>query len=156
MTPAELREEIVIELELMEATVQELVALQSDATERELTVREKTAAAAFLAQFYNGVENILKRISYFHGVALPIGDTWHIDLFQKFCSPSQEPLPVLLDESLASALAPFRKFRHVFYHGYGVQLDWSRMSEGVASVEDVLLQFKSRLFNYLQTLESSE
>jgi hypothetical protein len=154
MTPAELREEIIIELELMEATVQELVALQSDATERELTVRERTAAAAFLAQFYNGVENILKRISHFHGIALPGSDTWHIDLFQQFCSPPQEPLPALLDEPLASALAPFRKFRHVFYHGYGVQLDWNRMAEGVARVEDTFLQFKSRLFDYLQTLES--
>jgi hypothetical protein len=37
--------------------------LQGDVASREPTVREKTAAAAFLAQFYNGVEIILKRIS---------------------------------------------------------------------------------------------
>jgi hypothetical protein len=39
------------------------------------TVREQTAAAAFLAQFYNGIENILKRISIFYEVPLPTGDT---------------------------------------------------------------------------------
>ena len=75
--------EIAIELELMDATVQELLALQRDAAERVLTVREKTAAAAFLAQFYNGVENIFKRISRFHGVPLPTGATWHVDLFKE-------------------------------------------------------------------------
>ena len=48
----------------MEATVQELLALQHDAAERQLTIREKTAAA-FLAQFYNGVENILRVCSLF-------------------------------------------------------------------------------------------
>lgn len=154
MKPAELREEIAIELELMEATVRELLALQRDAAERELTVRDKTAAAAFLAQFYNGVENIFKRISRFYAVPLPTGDTWHVDLFKRFCLPPQEPLPVLLDDLLASDLAPFRKFRHVVHHGYGFQLEWSQMAEGIASVEDVFLRFKSKLFDYLRTLGS--
>jgi hypothetical protein len=57
---ADLREEIAIELEAMTQVVAELLALQQDVTGREVTVREKTAAAAFLAQFYNGLENILE------------------------------------------------------------------------------------------------
>ena len=154
MKPAELREEIAIELELMEATVRELLALQRDAAERELTVRDRTAAAAFLAQFYNGIENVFKRISRFYAVPLPTGDTWHVDLFKRFCFPPQEPLPVLLDDLLASDLAPFRKFRHVVHHGYVFQLEWNHMAEGIASLEDVFLRFKSRLFDYLRTLES--
>ena len=152
MKPEELREEIAIELELMEATVRELSALQHDLAGREPTVREKTAAAAFLAQFYNGVENILKRISRFHAVPLPTGDTWHVDLFKRFYMPPYEPLPALFDEPLASALAPFRKFRHVVYHGYGFELDWSRMREGIERVESVFTQFRSVLSDYLQTL----
>lgn len=152
MKPEELREEIAIELELMEATVRELSALQHDLTGREPTVREKTAAAAFLAQFYNGVENILKRISRFHAMPLPTGDTWHVDLFRRFCMPPYEPLPALFDEPLASALAPFRKFRHVVHHGYGFELDWNRMREGIERVEPVFTQFKLVLSDYLQTL----
>ena len=152
MKPTELREEIAIELELMEATVQELLALQRDATARELTVRERAAAAAFLAQFYNGVEAIFKRISRYHTVPLPTGATWHVDLFKRFCLPAQEPLPALLDNSLASALSPFRRFRHVVHHGYSFQLEWNRMAEGIASVEGVFLRLKSELSNYLSTL----
>lgn len=153
MKSEELREQIAIELELMEATVQELLAIRRDAANRQLTVREKTAAAAFLAQFYNGVENILKRIGYFYNIPLPTGDSWHVDLFRQFCFPSKHPLPALFDEPLASAIAPFRKFRHAVYHSYGIQLEWSRMSAGVAEVEDVFLEFQSRLSTYLQTLE---
>lgn len=67
MKPADLQEEIAVELEAMEITVNELRALERDLAEREPTIRENTAAAAFLAQFYNGLENILKRISHFHG-----------------------------------------------------------------------------------------
>ena len=62
MKPIELHEEIAVELEDMEMIVDELLALQRDLAHREPTTREKTAAAAFLAQFYNGLENIFKRI----------------------------------------------------------------------------------------------
>jgi hypothetical protein len=63
----------------------------------EPTVRENAAAAAFLAQFYNGIENILKRICRCHNVPLPTGDTWHTVLFQRFCSPAYADLPLLFD-----------------------------------------------------------
>jgi hypothetical protein len=151
--PSDLCEEIAIELEALEATVNELLALQCDVAGREPTVREKTAAAAFLAQFYNGVENILKRISIYHEVALPTGETWHVDLFKRFCSPPYSPLPALFDESLAAALAPYRRFRHVVFHSYGFQLDWSRMVEGVASLRDVFSQIKASLSEYLRNLQ---
>ena len=152
MKPKELGEEIAIELELMEATVRELLALQRDLAGREPTVREKTAAAAFLAQFYSGVENVLKRISRFHAVPLPTSDTWHVDLFRRFCMPPYGPLPALFHEPLASALAPFRRFRHVVYHSYGFELDWDRMDEGMERVSPVFAQFKAVLSEYLQTL----
>jgi hypothetical protein len=64
-----------VELEALEAIVQELLSLQADVADREPTVREQTATAAFLAQFYTGVENILKRISAYHNVPVPTGET---------------------------------------------------------------------------------
>jgi len=153
MTATDLKEEIAIELDFMEGVVHELLAIQKDKTQRELTLREKTATGAFLAQFYNGVENILKRITYFYGIEIPHSDTWHVDLFRQFCSPAKKPLPELFDEDLAASLAPYRRFRHVVYHSYGMQLDWQQMGEGVMLIETVFLQFKSRLADYLHSLE---
>ena len=85
MTAEELKAEIAVEFDLLQQVVGELEALRRDVGDREPTVREKTAAAAFLAQFYTGVENILKRLSRFHGVMLPVGENWHFDLFKRFC-----------------------------------------------------------------------
>jgi hypothetical protein len=124
LTFEELREEIAVELEAIESTVNELQSLQRDVADRKPTVREKTAAAAFLAQFYNGVENILKRLSRFHNIAIPSGETWHVELFQLYCSPIKPNLPILLDKAISIALAPYRRFRHVAFHGYGFQLEW--------------------------------
>ena len=150
----ELKEELAIELDWMDVVVRELLSLSKDIGDKEPTIREKTAAAGFLSQFYNGIENILKRISRFHDVPLPAGDTWHIELFKRFCSPSYSPLPPLFDDDLASALAPLRKFRHVVHHGYGFQLEWSRMKEGISTIEALFLRFKLSLSNYIKLLGS--
>ncbi|MCX8067855.1 MAG: hypothetical protein N3B68_08590 [Anaerolineae bacterium] len=152
MRPEELREEISFELGQMERIVQELRALYQEVEGREPTIRERAAAAAFLAQFYNGVENILKRISRFYGVPLPRGESWHVELFTRFCEPPYGPLPALFDQSLASALAPFRRFRHVFFHGYSFELDWERMSEGIRQVESVFERFKKAISVYLESV----
>lgn len=148
----ELCEEVAIELEALQVTVEELQALQRDLAQREPTVRENAAAAAFLAQFYNGIENILKRISLYCGVPLPTSDAWHVDLFQRFCSPPHADLPPLFDSDLAVALAPYRRFRHVAFHSYGFQLDWVRMAKGVAGALDVFRALRQTLSDYLQTI----
>ena len=150
MTPGELREEIAIELESIAQVVAELNALYQDVGETP-TVREKTAAAAFLAQFYNGIENILKRINYFNGKSLPTSSAWHVELFQQFTYPT-DSRSSLFDTDLAAQLAPYRRFRHVAFHGYGFQLDWHRMAEGIANVESVFAAFSKRLAVYLDEL----
>ncbi len=152
MTAMELREEISIELEMMGSTVQEAASLLKDLSASEPTVREKTAAGAFLAQFYGGIENILKRVHRYHGIPMPTGDTWHTDVFKRFCNPAFPPFPVLFDESLAADLSPFRKFRHVVYHGYGFQFDWERMKEGLALVDKVYSRFVSSITDYTTKL----
>lgn len=155
MTLSNLREEVMLEIQAIEMTLVELMALERDVANRSPTVREKTAAAAFLAQFYGGVENILKRICVYHSVPIPTGDTWHIELFQRFCLPGHPPLPVLFEQSLAADLAPYRRFRHVVFHSYGFQLDWNRMAEGMANVESVFLRMKASLDEYLGTLSAA-
>lgn len=155
MNCEKLKDEIKIELEWIERTIQEIKLLEADIRERAPSVREITVAATFLAQFYTGMENILKRIHRFNDVPLPQGDTWHIELFKRFCLPSFFPFPVLFDESLASAISPYRKFRHIVHHGYGFQIDWTRMKEGVENADSVFHRFEKQLLDYLNSLENN-
>jgi len=155
MQPNDLREEIDRELSLIEDTVHELLALQRDLVERYPTVREKTAAGAFLAQFYGGVENILKRICRFHGIPVPMGDTWHLDLFNMFGDPPTMTLPLLFDRELKANLIPFRKFRHLVHHGYGFQLEWERMLPGIEAIEEIFQKLRVRIIAYLIILNQS-
>ncbi len=147
-----LKAEIAIEFDALQQVVNELDDLLRDLAHREPTVREKTAAAAFLVQYYSGIENILKRLSRFHGVEFPSGESWHLELFKRFCSPGQHPLPTLFDDTLARQLGPFRRFRHVVHHGYGFQIDWSRMRDGAERAGPVLSIFRERVAAYVTSL----
>ena len=152
MTGEALRQQINIELESMMIIVAELQSLYADVADREPTLREKTAAAGFLAQFYNGVENILKRISLYHDVPLPTGENWHVNLFKNFTIDGPDQLPNLFTEQTASLMAPYRRFRHVAFHSYGFQFNWRYMAEGVGQIGSVFNQFKESLHQYLMTL----
>lgn len=112
MKPNELAEQIDIEFEAIQLSVDELSSLRDDVSSREPTVRELAAAGLFLANFYNGIENVLKRVCRFHEVDIPSGSDWHVELAKAFCDPPREGLPLLLDVELADDLAPFRQFRH--------------------------------------------
>jgi hypothetical protein len=108
-------------------------------------VRETAATTAFLADFYTGIENILKRISRCHSVPVPTGDDWHAELFGRFCEPGFQGLPAIFDAEQKKSLAKFRQFRHVVRHGYAMQLDWDRMAEGVAEAGAAYAGFKAKL-----------
>ncbi len=48
-------------------------------------------------------------------------------------------------------LAPYRKFRHVVLHGYGFQLDWERMTEGIEHVNVIYQRLKTRFEKFLES-----
>jgi len=156
MTLDELRKEIDIEFEIMDKIIKELLMLNQDIAFREPTIREKTAGSAFVAQFYSGIENILKRIHYFKNIPIPKGENWHIEIFKRFCNPPYLSLPMLFDEELELLISPYRKFRHIVYHGYGFQIEWDRMREGIENIEKVYLKFKEKIEAYFTAMKNSK
>ena len=154
MTPGEVREELAIEAEAIEAILAELGSLHQDVGEAGPTARELAAAGLFLANFYNGIENILKRICRYRGVEMPSGEDWHVVLVTYFCDPPRHGLPLLLQGQLASDLAPYRRFRHVVHHGYGFQLRWEDMLPGIEDAPGVWSSFRAVLESYLAELDT--
>ena len=154
MKPNELAEQIDIEFEAIQLTVDELSSLRDDISGREPTLRELAAAGLFLATFYNGIENILKRICRFHEIDTPVGSDWHVELVRSFGDPPRGGLPLLLDAQLAEDLAPYRQFRHVVHHGYGFRLVWPDMLFGVEGADSVFRRFKMTVGNYLCLIQT--
>jgi hypothetical protein len=152
MNVPEVNKDVRLQLERMEIVVAELEALQRDVRGRQPTLREKTAAGSFLAQFYGGVENVLRRISIYEGAGVPEGDRWHAELFGRFCNPADSGLPALFDAELASDMTSYRGFRHVVRSGYSLDLDWERMNEGIHRIGGVFSRFASNVQRHLASI----
>ncbi|UCE05090.1 MAG: hypothetical protein JSW07_15920 [bacterium] len=152
----DLREEIEIEFEHLETIVNEILKLREELAERNPTIRDITVTGAFLAQFYNGIENILKRFYKYMGVSLQRSYDWYITIFKAFCDPPYNKMPLLFSKNLESKLVPFRKFRHVFHHGYGFQLDWERMKPGIGQIKSIFTEFKKVVEKHLKELKNEK
>lgn len=144
-------EEIKTELESLEIVIIEITNILLDYRTLSPDNRVKTALGSFLAQFYTGVENILKKIVKANGQNLPKSENWHLELFKAFCNPPGDKLPLLFDEELEKKMANFRRFRHVVFHGYGFRLEWEIMLEGSSQLEGTFKKFKLELIKYLGT-----
>jgi len=157
-----LREEVGNELDQLEIVVEELEAITEDVGAGPGSLRDRAAASSFLASFYMGVENVLKRIVRYHGLELPRSERWHVELFERFCAPREEPggekppeektLPVLFEGEQVARMDAYRRFRHVIHHGYERDLDYARMRPGIEGARRAFERFRSEMKAYLKRL----
>ena len=150
MNKNDFEDEIKIEFENIGIVINELQSILDSVGEKEPISRDKTAAASYLSQFYNGIENILKRISRFKNVELPKGELWHKELFERFCSPPFDNLPLIFTKELEIKFIPYRKFRHVVIHGYSFKLEWSLMKRGIEQIEYLFNDFKEKINSFIK------
>jgi len=144
-----LSREIDIELSHLEQTVVDIESLLTIVGNVIPSNIERAAAGTFLAQFYNGVENILKRICVAHKVAIPKGDQSHAELFSMFCDEQGNELPMLFPLKIRGDFSILRRFRHFFYHGYSFQIEWERIIIGMRSLRGLFEEFRRNVTEYL-------
>jgi hypothetical protein len=120
---------------------------------REPTVDELAALAAILHAFYNGVENIFKRVSMTLNGGPPTGPFWHADLIEAM-SKAKPNRPALLSESLSETLQEYLDFRHVFRQAYSFELRWKKMKHLVLGLHEVLRRLEHELDVFLAHLKN--
>lgn len=141
----QLIDEINIELESMEIIVSDIESLVNDVGDSIPSNVHKTALGGFASQFYNGIENIFKRIHRYFNIEISRGDDWHISLINRFSKDSEFALPIKLSDELLQQLTDYRRFRHYFFHGYSHNLNWEILSNGVKDIREVFNRFKQEI-----------
>ncbi len=111
---------------------------------------ELWALAAMLHSFYNGVENIFKRIATESGDPLPTGETWHRALLDMMTKPGSTRA-VVISMPLRDRLREYLRFRHAFRHAYSFRLRWDKMASLTLGCEETLRLFEAELDVFLQT-----
>ena len=129
---------------------QTLIALEEALARQEKTIVELAAVATFLHNFYNGVENLLKRVLKFKRVSIPDSASWHKDLLDL----AVDQHIITLD--LSTTLDEYRAFRHFFVHGYGVMLDEDRLLPLAEHLPQAWKQFEEELATFVASIETNE
>jgi hypothetical protein len=151
-----LRKEVLLELDELSAVASEIDSLLNDTQDRTGTVRECTAAGGFLAQYYGGIENILKRFVKALDGELPSGDEWHIRLVGMFAEGTTSGMPVLFGKPLATTLGQLRRVRHVVRNAYGRELTWDRLVPAMQASTQILPQLRTAFLSALDTLKADD
>jgi len=81
---------------------------------------ERSAAAALLHSFYNGIENIFKRIANRIDGKIPTSEYWHQELLNQMGAKTDKRNEVISIE-LLEKLNLYPGFRHFFRHAYAFQ-----------------------------------
>ncbi|MEW6108973.1 MAG: hypothetical protein AB1632_07405 [Nitrospirota bacterium] len=136
MTKKQLREYCDAEFENIDSVLSEL-ALVIRPRKQKYSVAELAAAATFIHNCYNGIENVLKRIFIYLNINTKETPTWHKDLLKTSLNRK------IISEKLYEALSNYLSFRHFFIHAYSFTLRWEELKPLVNSLKDTVEEFRA-------------
>lgn len=155
MKNQELIDEINNEINYLDISINLIIELNKMIANNEPDNIQKAAMNQFIAEFYNGIENILKRICKLNNFPIPYGEDSHIQLFNLFIANSNNNLPVIFIPKVADEFKKIRKFRHFVIHGYSFKVDWSYLKDSVANIEPTYQIVKKEILHYSENLKNN-
>lgn len=111
------------------------------------SVADLAAAATFIHNCYNGIENVLKRILIYSNINTAETPTWHRDLLKTSLDKK------ILSEKLYEILSNYLSFRHFFIHAYSFTLSWEELKPLANSLKDTVKEFKTAINDYINRLD---
>lgn len=118
-----LREELKHQREFLQNIDSELEALLEEIDEQPDRTQTR-AIASILHDFYNGVEKIFERIARQIDRSIPEGDDGHNQLLRRMTMDIDGVRNAVITTEMENQLYEYLRFRHLFRHMYGFQLDW--------------------------------
>ena len=107
--------------------------------EGEPTDLEVAGLGKYVHDFYSGVERIFERIAVALNGGTPEGKRWHTDLS-------------LIDHDLAVKLHRYLRFRHLFRHTYGYELEWEELRPLIEGMSEVFKTLRERVEEFFKAL----
>lgn len=103
---------------------------------------ELAGIAAFLHNFYGGIENILKQILSEKNINIARTGFWHKVLLGTSVENQ------IISPELKNSLSAYLAFRHFFVHSYGFMLDEHRLLSLANNASTIFSEFKENIKEY--------
>jgi hypothetical protein len=141
-----LKEDILFEQNQLDIVISKIKEIKDNITEI-----NRAALATYLMNFYNGIENIMKRCAKEYYRKIPRGNDWHKRLLQQSCKSNKNKIPLLRKE-IVDKLYNYLLFRHFFIHGYAFKLNWDKMKSLVDNINDLWIETKDCIAEFLKKI----
>lgn len=147
----ELREDVSDEESAIEETLERLRKVRKHFEPKSKDYCSEPAMGTYLMNFYNGIENILKRISKEYYLTMPKGESWHKELLTSSFIPPEGKIPIF-NQDIVDRLHSYRNFRHRFISGYGFQLKGEKMLDLIDNIETLWNHIKEAISDFWDKL----
>ena len=137
------------ELTSLERVAQSLQTFLSIVSEQPSEI-EIRGTGSYVHDFYSGIERIFERIAVTLDGGLPAGDRWHQALLQQMTEVPQGVRPAVIDDVLYQHLLDYLKFRHLFRHTYGNELEWGKLRPLAEGVQEIFTKLYAQLTQFQQ------
>ena len=111
---------------------------------------DAAAAAKYIADLFNGFENLCKRRCRYLALPIPEGPQSHTQILDEFLSVDE--LGGTLPEEFSFRLKKYLRFRHRFMHGYGFEVNWEIVEEPLRLISETVEQLAKTWKRWLDTL----
>lgn len=139
----QLKKDVLFEQEQLDVVILKIREIENNISETNIA-----AMAAYLMNFYNGIENIMKRCAKEYYKKFPRGNDWHKQLLKLSSLHNKKKIP-LFSKGVADKLYDYLTFRHFFIHGYGFQLNWDKMKFLVEDIDDLWQDIKKCIAEFV-------
>jgi predicted nucleotidyltransferase len=145
------------ELTKIESTVGGITKALEDIEAAPANYRQyiQESIAKKLADVYNGIENIFKRVAREVDMHLPTGDSWHKDLLTQMTEQRPERPPVISEKTFPR-LDDLLKFRHAFNNIYAEELVYEEIEPHAKSIDALFASVSEDLNTFTDSLERRE
>lgn len=108
---------------------------------------------SFLHDFYTCIERIFRKIANDIDGELPNGPSWHSTLLERMTLNLKPIRKSVINDDLMNILYDYLRFRHIFRHLYGFELEWKKMSHLINSIQDTYEKVNTQLKKFISFLE---
>jgi len=108
----------------------------------------------YLSDYYEGMENIAKRIAKEVDGHISSGDEWHKELIDQVSRELPGKRPAVFSEQTYELLDELRRFRHVFRAKYGFRLNPDKIYRNVSRLKELHQLMKIDINSFLHKMDA--
>lgn len=150
----ELIENIQLELDSLNIIFNDIIRFPNKSNEK-INNYDKSAIALMLSQFYNGLENIFKRVLKFHNINIKNSENYHIEIIDSFNNMALEKYSFEFSAEILNTITILRRFRHYVFHGYSFNLEWNKLKIANDTISIIFPKFQNELSNLTERIENT-